>query len=37
MAYDLCEQTHEKYEKIILYFMTDGVADHPEKAIERFK
>jgi hypothetical protein len=30
MAYKLCEETHSKYEKIILYFMTDGAAKTPE-------
>jgi len=30
MAYKLCEETHQNYEKIILYFMTDGVARTPE-------
>ena len=36
MAYNLCEETHTKYEKIILYFMTDGAARTPEKAINKF-
>ena len=36
MAYKLCEETHSKYEKIILYFMTDGAAKTPEQAINKF-
>ena len=36
MAYKLCETFHKKYEKLILYFMTDGVAKYPAAAIDEF-
>ena len=37
MAYDICNSTYLKYDKIVLYFMSDGVSKFPEKAIDRFK
>ena len=37
MAYDFCVDTHSKYEKIVLYFMTDGTADTPIDIIQDYQ
>jgi hypothetical protein len=36
-AFDICSKTHYNYEKIVLYFMTDGRCKYyPEKSINNF-
>ena len=37
MAFDVCSSSHTKYDKIIYYFMSDGVWSFPTKAVDRHK
>ena len=36
MAYDLIDKTFQKYNKIFMYFMSDGVLVFPESVINKF-
>ena len=36
MAYDIIEKTYDKYDKIIMYFMSDGGCSFPQTAINKF-
>ena len=36
MAFDICQSTYLNYDKIILYFMSDGEASMPDNAINLF-
>ena len=36
MAYDIIEKTYDKYDKIIMYFMSDGGCSFPQAAINLF-
>lgn len=37
MAHDICSKTHQKYDKIIYYFMSDGEWSFPKEAVDRHK
>ena len=37
MAFDICLSTHQKYDKIIYYFMSDGGCWFPTEAVNRHK
>ena len=37
MAFDVCSSTHTKYDKVIYYFMSDGVWSFPLEAVNRHK
>ena len=37
MAFDICQSTYLNYDKIILYFMSDGEDSFPIDAINQFK
>ena len=37
MAFDICANTHQKYGKIIYYFISNGQSSFPIKAVNRHK
>ena len=37
MAFDICSSTHQNYNKIIYYFMSDGGCLFPTEAVNRHK
>ncbi len=37
MAFDVCSCTYTKYDKVIYYFMSDGVWSFPTEAVDRHK
>ena len=34
-AHEICQNNLKKYDKILLYFMSDGGCKYPEKGIKR--